>query len=95
MAFGDYQSEIYLQGLAGVVPTLPMAFAELEAKAAAVMPSPLWSYVAGGAGDERTQRANIAAFDRWGLIPRMFAGANERDLSAEIFGMKLSLSFAV
>ena len=33
MAFGDYQLEIYLQGLAGVVPSLPMAFAELEAKA--------------------------------------------------------------
>ena len=35
MAFGDYQNEIYLQGLAGVVPSLPMAFADWEAKAAA------------------------------------------------------------
>ena len=34
MAFGDYQLEIYLQGLSGIVPTLPMAFAEWEAKAA-------------------------------------------------------------
>jgi lactate 2-monooxygenase len=33
MAFGDYQNEIYLQGLAGVVPSLPMVFAQLEAKA--------------------------------------------------------------
>src|SRR5205807_10345032 len=33
MAFGDYQNEIYFQGLAGVVPKLPMIFAELEAKA--------------------------------------------------------------
>ncbi|BCI89715.1 hypothetical protein NIIDMKKI_49210 [Mycobacterium kansasii] len=31
--FGDYQNEIYFQGLAGVVPPLPMVFAELEAKA--------------------------------------------------------------
>jgi lactate 2-monooxygenase len=89
MAFGDYQSEIYLRGLAGVVPTLPMAYAALEAKASAAMPPSVWSYVAGGAGDERTQRANVTAFERWGLIPRMFVGAKERDLSVEMFGIKL------
>ncbi|WP_101953350.1 alpha-hydroxy-acid oxidizing protein [Mycobacterium intracellulare] len=89
MSFGDYQFEIYLQGLAGVVPTLPMVFDELEAKGAAVMPPQLWAFVAGGAGDERTQRANVTAFERWGLMPRMFVGANERDLSVEMFGMKL------
>jgi lactate 2-monooxygenase len=90
MAFGDYQFEIYLQGLAGTVPSLPVAYAELEAKAQAAMPPSVWSYVAGGAGDERTQRANCSAFDGWGLIPRMFVGAAERDLSVELFGMTLS-----
>ena len=39
----------------------------------------VWSYVAGGAGDERTQRVNVTAFERWGLMPRMFVGAKERD----------------
>ena len=87
--FGDYQNEIYLQGLAGVVPSLPMAFAELEAKAATALPRSVWSYVAGGAGDERTQRANCEAFDHWGLIPRMFVGATQRDLSVEMFGLSL------
>jgi lactate 2-monooxygenase len=89
MAFGDYQFEIYLQGLAGVVPSLPMAYAELEAKASAAMSPSVWSYVAGGAGDEHTQRANVTAFDRWGLMPRMFAGAKQRDLSVDLFGMTL------
>ena len=87
--FGDYQFEIYLQGLAGVVPSLPMTFDELEAKAAAALSPSVWSYVAGGAGDERTQRANVTAFDGWGLIPRMFVGATERDLSLELFGLRL------
>ncbi|HZU50225.1 MAG TPA: lactate 2-monooxygenase [Mycobacterium sp.] len=90
MAFSDYQNEIYLRGLAGVVPSLPMAFAELESKAQSAMSPSVWSYVAGGAGDERTQRANCTAFDRWGLIPRMFVGATERDLSVELFGLRLS-----
>lgn len=89
MAFGDYQFEIYLQGLAGVQPALPMTYAELEAKAAAALSPSVWSYVAGGAGDERTQRANVTAFDGWGLVPRMFVGAAERDLSVEMFGMRL------
>ncbi|MGE2690729.1 lactate 2-monooxygenase [Mycolicibacterium pulveris] len=89
MAFSDYQLEIYFQGLSGVLPTLPMAFAELEAKAQAAMSPGMWSYVAGGAGDERTQRVNATAFDHWGLMPRMFVGANDRDLSVELFGLTL------
>src|SRR6195952_4149249 len=89
MAFGDYQLEIYLQGLSGVLPSYPMAFAELEAKAHAAMSPSLWSYVAGGAGDERTQRVNATAFEHWGLVPRMFVGAKERDLSVDLFGLTL------
>ena len=89
MAFGDYQFEIYLQGLSGIVPSLPMSFAEWEAKAQAAMSPSIWSYVAGGAGDERTQRVNRTAFDGWGLMPRMFVGADERDLSVELFGLTL------
>ncbi|MFD6358037.1 lactate 2-monooxygenase [Nocardia tengchongensis] len=86
MAFGDFQNEIYFNGLRGVVPTLPVSFAELAERAQAALPPSVWSYVAGGAGDERTQNANVAAFDGWGLIPRMFVGAKERDLSVELFG---------
>lgn len=89
MGFGDFQNEIYFQGLRGVVPEYPVAFAELEQRAQAAMPPSIWSYVAGGAGDERTQRANVTAFDHWGLIPRMFVGAKERDLSVDLFGMTL------
>jgi lactate 2-monooxygenase len=89
VAYGDYQLEIYLQGLSGVVPSLPMAYADWEVKAEAAMPPSIWSYVAGGAGDERTQRVNRTAFDSWGLMPRMFVGAKERDLSVDLFGLKL------
>jgi lactate 2-monooxygenase len=89
MAYSDYELEIYFQGLSGVLPSLPMSFAELEAKAQAAMPPSMWSYVAGGAGDERTQRVNVTAFDNWGLMPRMFVGAAERDLSVEFLGLSL------
>lgn len=89
MAFADYQNEIYLNGLGGVLPSFPMEFAELEERARAALPPSVWSYVAGGAGDERTQRANVEAFARWGLIPRMLVGAAQRDLTVELFGTTL------
>ncbi|MFI6878803.1 alpha-hydroxy-acid oxidizing protein [Streptomyces sp. NPDC050400] len=88
--FGDYQFEIYLDGLRGVVPTMPMDFAELEERARAALPPSVWSYVAGGAGDEHTQRANVRAFERYGLMPRMMVGAAQRDLSVDLFGMRLA-----
>jgi lactate 2-monooxygenase len=88
-AFGDYQLEIYGAGLRGVLPKFPMAFAELEARAAHALSPSVLSYVAGGAGSEHTQRANVDAFRQWGLIPRMFVGASQRDLTVELFGMTL------
>ncbi|WP_329267753.1 alpha-hydroxy-acid oxidizing protein [Streptomyces sp. NBC_01451] len=89
MAFADYQNEIYLNGLGGVLPAFPMEFAELADRARSALPPSVWSYVAGGAGDGHTQRANVAAFTRWGLIPRMFVGAAQRDLTVELFGTTL------
>jgi len=38
MSFGDYQLEIYLKGPNGVLPDLPMAFDELEARAEKALP---------------------------------------------------------
>ena len=86
--FGAYQIEIYLGGLNGRVPSFPMRFDELEAKAHAAMPASLVSYVAGGCGDERTQDGNVAAFARWGLVPRMMVDCSKRDLGVELFGMR-------
>jgi lactate 2-monooxygenase len=86
--YGNYQFEIYFQGLTGVLPTLPMTYEELETRAAQALPPGIWSYVTGGAGDERTQELNVAAFQKWGLMPRMLVGATERDLSVELFGKR-------
>src|SRR4029077_16346644 len=60
-----------------------------EARAERALPPSVLSYVAGGAGSEHTQRANVSAFAQWGLIPRMFVGAAQRDLSVDLFGMRL------
>jgi lactate 2-monooxygenase len=87
--FGDYQNEIYLNGLRDVLPRLPVDFKLLEQKAQAVMPASVLSYAQGGCGDEFTQRHNAEAFNHWGLIPRMMVDCSTRDLSIELFGLKL------
>ena len=86
---GDFQTEIYFNALFGNPPSFPMSYAALEERAAQALPPWVLSYVAGGAGDEQTQRANVDAFKHWGLMPRMMVGAKRRDLSVELFGTTL------
>ena len=87
--YGDWQLATYLNGLAGVLPTLPMSYPDLEDRARQSLSAQLWSYVSGGAGDERTQDANVEAFRHWGLMPRMLRGAAQRDLSVQLYGTTL------
>ena len=89
MAFSDYQLGIYLEGVTGRTPDLPKGYEELERLGSAAMDPAVLGYVAGGAGDETTQRANVAAFARYGVVPRMLAGAGERDLSVDLLGLRL------
>ena len=73
--FGDYQLEIYLAGPERRAARLPDGLRRARGAGRARAAALRLSYVAGGAGDEHTQRANVAAFGRWGLIPRMLVGA--------------------
>jgi lactate 2-monooxygenase len=87
--FGDFQLELYFAGLSGVRPSLPMRYEDWERRGREALAPHIFSYVAGGAGNEYTQNVNVTAFDRWGLVPRMLAGAAERDLGVELLGMRL------
>jgi lactate 2-monooxygenase len=83
------QREIYVAGVAGQTPLVPVAQPALERAAEAAMTSTAWAYVAGGAGREATMEANRAAFDRWRIVPRVLRNAEQRDLSIELFGRRL------
>ena len=87
--YGDYQMEIYGDGLRGKLPRFPLDYASLERAAIEVLPSWVYSYVGFGAGDGNTQRANIEAFSRYGIVPRMLVSPTERDLSVSLFDMQL------
>ncbi len=83
------QFEIYQLGLAGKKLSVPIPLARLEKKAAEVLSPQAYDYVAGSASGERTARANLAAFDRWRIVPRMLRDVSQRDLTVELFGQTL------
>ena len=83
------QGQIYRAGVLGRTPAVPADFAELERRAQGAMSLRAWAYVAGGAGEGATMRANRAAFDRWQIRPRMLPGQAQRDLGTTVLGDEL------
>lgn len=54
-----------------------------------------FDFFAGGAGDERTLRANEAAFDRHQILPRVLRGVGEPDLRTVLFGDPVAMPVLV
>jgi lactate 2-monooxygenase len=79
---GQIQTSIYV---AGESPW-PIAPEEWEARAAETLEPGPFDYIAGGAGSESTIRANLEAFERRRLLPRMLRGNRVRDLSVALLG---------
>ncbi len=84
------QRAIYVAGVGGHRPAVPVAQAELEKAAQAAMTPEAWAYIAGGAGREATMDANRAAFEKWRIVPRVLRNVETRDLSIELFGRRLA-----
>jgi len=83
------QSEVYVGGVAGQKPLIPVGARELEQAARRRMSAEAFAYVAGGAGAESTVRANREAFERRRIVPRMLRDVGRRDISIELFGRTL------
>jgi L-lactate dehydrogenase (cytochrome) len=87
--FANAQYEIYLQGLAGKVPDLPITYRQLKRRAKRELSSGAYGYVAGGAGAESTMRANRRAMERWRIVPRMLRDVGVRDMRTEVLGTQM------
>jgi isopentenyl diphosphate isomerase/L-lactate dehydrogenase-like FMN-dependent dehydrogenase len=59
------------------------------------LPSDVYDFLAGGAGDEWTLAENRRAFDRWSLRPRILRGSGSPDPSASILGRPISFPILV
>jgi lactate 2-monooxygenase len=86
----ERQTSIYLQGVGGRRPRVPMDPERLERAASKAMRTDAFAYVKAGAGTEDTVRENRAAFTRHRIVPRMLRGAERPDASVELFGRRLA-----
>jgi isopentenyl diphosphate isomerase/L-lactate dehydrogenase-like FMN-dependent dehydrogenase len=68
---------------------------EIVAAAAAKVDPKVWCYFEGGAGDEVTLRANVAAFGRWLLRPRMLVDVAEVSTATTVLGTTVSMPLLV
>ncbi|HVQ59874.1 MAG TPA: alpha-hydroxy-acid oxidizing protein [Solirubrobacterales bacterium] len=82
----DYYREIYMRGLGGETPPIPVSIEELERRATEAMEPRAANYVGAGAGSEDTIRANREAFQRRRIVPRMLRDVAARDLSTTVLG---------
>ena len=64
------QNAIYISGES----PWPVSFADWEARAQEILEPGPFGYIAGGAGSEATMRANLEAFERRRLRPKMLTG---------------------
>jgi L-lactate dehydrogenase (cytochrome) len=87
--FADHYREIYMRGLAGEQPAVPVSVADLEREAIAAMEPRAANYVGAGAGSEDTIRANAEAFRRHRIVPRMLRDVSSRDLSTTVLGTEM------
>jgi len=84
------QAAIYMAGLAGAKPAVPLDNMQLEAAARRKLKPEVFDYIAGGAGAERTMLANRAAFERWRIRPRVLCDVTARSAAVTLFGHRHS-----
>ena len=69
--------------------------ADFERRAAELLDAGVLGYYAGGAGDERTLRDNLAAFARYRLRPRVLVDVSGTDPSTTVLGTRISMPVIV
>ena len=87
--YANFQLQVYQQGLEGRAPKLPISAADLQERARQALGEDAYGYVAGGAGSEQTMRANLEAFERWQIVPRMLRDVSVRDLAISLLDTAL------
>jgi len=85
----ERQIEIYMNGLTGKCPDLPVNPDALREAARTALDARAWGYLDGGAGSGETMSANRAAFRKWPLQPRMLQDVESRDLSTTVLGQEI------
>ncbi|MEV6301953.1 alpha-hydroxy acid oxidase [Actinoplanes sp. NPDC051861] len=73
----------------------PLCVADLEQAARAVLPGPVWDFVAGGSGTESALAENRRALDAIALVPRVGTGIASADTGTGLLGVPSAMPVAV
>ena len=74
---------------------LPINLEEFELLAAQNLDKQSYDYFRGGANDEVTLRANVAAFQKIQLLPNVLVDVSKRDQSVTVLGEKLTMPILI
>ncbi|KAF0032192.1 hypothetical protein F2P81_014482 [Scophthalmus maximus] len=68
---------------------------DFEEEARKVLPKAVYDYYRSGADEQYTLADNVAAFNRWHLVPRVLRDVSTVDLSVSVLGHRLSMPLCV
>uniref|UniRef100_A0A096M5S2 (S)-2-hydroxy-acid oxidase n=1 Tax=Poecilia formosa TaxID=48698 RepID=A0A096M5S2_POEFO len=68
---------------------------DYEEEARRILPKAVYDYYRSGADDQNTLADNVAAFNRWYLIPRVLRDVSVVDMSTSVLGHRLSMPLCV
>jgi lactate 2-monooxygenase len=87
------QGEVYLGGVTGRKPSIPVSYPRLVRAAKRAMSKEAFAYVAGSAGLETTATANRRAFGKHRIVPRVLRDVASRDLGVDLLGRRRATPF--
>lgn len=98
------EQSVYQAGLHSTKPPFTFQPSEWEPQAKAVLSANSWGYIHGNCGTGSTYRKNLAAFDRWSIVPRRMAPSRRdpatgaeafADTSTTVLGQELPFPVAI
>ncbi|MFJ5762953.1 alpha-hydroxy-acid oxidizing protein [Neobacillus sp. NPDC093182] len=88
----DIQMKFYQSGDKGA-SLLPISFEDWEKRAKQVLGAGPFDYVSGAAGAGDTLRANLKAFQKYQIRPRICRDVSKMDLTIHLFGKNIPVPF--
>jgi lactate 2-monooxygenase len=85
----DIQMKFYKSGDGAAKLLLPISFEDWEKRAKQILGAGPFDYVSGAAGAGDTLRANLKAFQKYQIRPRICREVSKRDITINLFGKKI------
>ncbi|ROV90993.1 hypothetical protein VSDG_07668 [Cytospora chrysosperma] len=99
-----YEQSVFQAGLHSAKPPFTFRSSQWETQSQSVLSANSWGYINGNCGDGSTYRKNLAAFDRWSIVPRRLVPSRKdpvtgeeafADTSTTVLGRELSFPMAI